>query len=63
MLISAIVIKNLGEDIKGKQGIIGSAIMSNGMPSFILDLFEMYRDDLKKSQGYQELQKGAAGAA
>jgi len=44
-----IVIKKLGEDLSGKQGIIGSAIMSDGMPSLILDLFELFREQMKQS--------------
>lgn len=49
-----IVIKKLGEDIQGKKGILGSAIMADGMPSLILDMFELFKDDFKQSRGYQK---------
>ena len=47
-----IVIKKLGEDIQGKKGIMGSAIMSTGRPALILDLYELYKDDIKKNGAY-----------
>jgi two-component system chemotaxis sensor kinase CheA len=49
-----IVIKKLGKDVRGQKGIIGSAIMADGMPSLILDLLELFKDDLKASKGYQK---------
>ncbi|MFN8369273.1 MAG: chemotaxis protein CheA [Bacteriovoracaceae bacterium] len=52
-----IVIKPIGDDIKGKKGIIGSAIMADGMPSFILDLYELFKDDIKESKGHQKFRE------
>lgn len=52
-----IVIKKLGEDVRGKKGIIGSAIMSDGMPSLILDLFELFKDDLKQNNSHQRFKQ------
>lgn len=50
-----IVIKKLGEDIRGRKGLIGSAIMGDGRPSFIIDLFEMFKDELKENKTHQKL--------
>ncbi len=50
-----IVIKQIGEDIRDKNGIMGSAIMGDGKPAFILDIFELFKNDLKKSRGYEKL--------
>lgn len=36
-----VVIKNLGEEIKGLHGITGAAILGDGKTSLILDLFEL----------------------
>lgn len=36
-----VVIKPLGAEIKGKPGIMGSAILGDGKPALILDLFEL----------------------
>lgn len=49
-----IVIKKLGEDIKNMNGIIGSAIMADGMPSLIIDLFELFKNDFKESRGHKK---------
>lgn len=49
-----IVIKKLGEDIQGEKGIMGSAIMADGMPSVILDLHELFNEDLKSSRGFKK---------
>jgi two-component system chemotaxis sensor kinase CheA len=38
-----IVIKPLGEELRGKSGIMGSAILGDGRPSLILDLHELAR--------------------
>jgi two-component system, chemotaxis family, sensor kinase CheA len=57
-----IVIKKLGDDIKHKKGVIGSAILSDGMPSLILDLNELYKDDLKKNKNITERQIGLSQA-
>ncbi len=50
-----IVVKKLGLDIQGQKGLMGSAIMGDGRPSLILDLFELYKDDLKESRSYKNL--------
>lgn len=50
-----IVIKQLGEDIRHLKGMMGSAILSDGKPVFILDLFEMFKNDMKQSESYKEL--------
>lgn len=42
-----IVIKKLGHDINSQQGIMGSAIMGDGKPIVIVDLFEAFRDELR----------------
>jgi two-component system chemotaxis sensor kinase CheA len=46
-----IVVKKLGQDIKNQKGLMGSAIMSDGRPSLILDIIEMFKDDFKSSAG------------
>lgn len=52
-----IVIKKLGEDIRDQNGIIGSAIMSDGRPSLILDLFELFKKDMSESKGHQKFRE------
>lgn len=42
-----VVIKELGADIKGFNGITGATILGNGKPSFIIDLKELYKDFFK----------------
>jgi two-component system, chemotaxis family, sensor kinase CheA len=37
-----VVIKKLGKEIRNQKGIMGSAILGDGRPSFILDLVELY---------------------
>ncbi len=44
-----VVIKELGGDIKGYNGITGATILGNGKPSFIIDLKELYKDFFKLS--------------
>jgi two-component system chemotaxis sensor kinase CheA len=58
-----IVIKKLGDDIRDKKGIMGSAIMGDGRPSFILDVHELFKDDFKKSRGYEKMQTNSKKAA
>ena len=48
-----IVVKKLGKEIKNNLGIMGSAIMGDGRPALILDLFELYRNDLKESEAFK----------
>lgn len=55
-----IVVKKLGKDIRGQAGLIGSAIMGNGRPAVILDLFELYKDDLKESRAFKNQKINAA---
>lgn len=50
-----IVIKKLGDDIRDTKGFMGSAIMGDGKPAFILDLYELFKDDLKKSRGFERI--------
>jgi two-component system chemotaxis sensor kinase CheA len=45
-----VVIKKLGEEIRSKKGFMGSSILGDGKPSFILDLNELYSGSLKKNQ-------------
>ncbi|MDX9730227.1 MAG: chemotaxis protein CheA [Bdellovibrionales bacterium] len=42
-----IVIKPLGRETKGRTGIMGSAILGDGRPSLILDLFELTKTNNK----------------
>lgn len=53
-----IVIKPLGSEVKGKAGLIGSAILGDGKPALILDLFELTRaaggSDHLKTKSYQK---------
>jgi two-component system chemotaxis sensor kinase CheA len=44
-----VVIKTLGDEIKGNQGFMGSSILGDGRPSFILDLNELYSNSLRKN--------------
>lgn len=43
-----VVIKNLGDEIKVKKGFMGSSILGDGKPSFILDLNELFSGQMKK---------------
>ncbi len=45
-----VVIKKLGEEIKSKKGFMGSSILGDGKPSFILDLNELFSTDANKTQ-------------
>ena len=45
-----VVIKKLGDEIRGRKGFMGSSILGDGKPSFILDLNELYSGSLKKNQ-------------
>lgn len=55
-----IVIKKLGEDIRKTSGVMGSAIMGDGKPAFIVDLFELFKSDLKTSRGFRKIKDAAA---
>ena len=58
-----IVIKKLGEDLRGKNGVMGSAIMSDGKPSLILDLFELFKSDLKENKAHKKYKEQGPCAA
>jgi two-component system chemotaxis sensor kinase CheA len=45
-----VVIKNLGDEIKSTKGFMGSSILGDGKPSFILDLNELYSGKMKKNK-------------
>lgn len=45
MRLQQVVIKNLGSEIKKRKGMIGSAILGDGMPSIIIDLNEMFSSE------------------
>lgn len=57
-----IVIKKLGEDLKGKEGVMGSAIMSDGKPSLILDMFELFKSELKESKTHKKFKEQSRAA-
>jgi two-component system chemotaxis sensor kinase CheA len=44
-----VVIKTLGDEIKNNKGFMGSSILGDGKPSFILDLNELYSGSMKKN--------------
>lgn len=41
-----IVIKKVGDEIKNYPGVMGAAIMGDGKPAFIVDLFEFFNEEL-----------------
>jgi two-component system, chemotaxis family, sensor kinase CheA len=43
-----VVIKKIGEEIKNKKGFMGSSILGDGKPAFILDLQELVNGTLKE---------------
>lgn len=43
-----VVIKKLGDEISNRKGFMGSSILGDGRPSFILDLLELYSKSLTK---------------
>ncbi len=45
-----VVIKTLGDEIKNNKGFMGSSILGDGRPAFILDLNELYKGNLKKNK-------------
>lgn len=49
-----VVIKNLGNEIKNNKGFMGSSILGDGKPSFILDLNELFSGKMKKSKSIKE---------
>lgn len=45
-----VVIKKLGGEIKNQKGFMGSSILGDGRPAFILDLFELFSGTMKKKK-------------
>jgi two-component system chemotaxis sensor kinase CheA len=45
-----VVIKKLGEEIKNQKGFMGSSILGDGRPAFILDLMELFSGTMKKKK-------------
>lgn len=45
-----VVIKKLGEEIKNQKGFMGSSILGDGRPAFILDLIELFSGTMKKKK-------------
>lgn len=43
-----VVIKKLGSEIRNQKGFMGSSILGDGRPAFILDLIELYSGTMKK---------------
>lgn len=55
-----IVIKPLGEELKGRCGLMGSAILGDGKPALILDLLEMIKNIKEKNKINTNEKMGAA---
>ena len=45
-----VVIKKLGDEIKNQKGFMGSSILGDGRPAFILDLIELFSGSMKKKK-------------
>nr|BDT27959.1 chemotaxis protein CheA [Bacteriovorax sp. HI3] len=45
-----VVIKKLGDEIKNQKGFMGSTILGDGRPAFILDLMELFAGSMKKKK-------------
>lgn len=45
-----VVIKKLGDEIKNQKGFMGSSILGDGRPAFILDLIELFSGTMKKKK-------------
>jgi len=45
-----VVIKKLGEEIKNQKGFMGSSILGDGRPAFILDIMELFSGAMKKKK-------------
>ncbi len=45
-----VVIKKLGSEIQNQKGFMGSSILGDGRPAFILDLLELYSGSMKKKK-------------
>ena len=42
-----VVIKKLGSEIRNQKGLIGGSILGDGMPTFIVDIRELFADQMK----------------
>jgi two-component system chemotaxis sensor kinase CheA len=47
-----VVIKKIGEEITNQKGFMGSSILGDGRPAFILDLIELYSGTMKKKKSH-----------
>ena len=54
-----VVIKKLGKEIKNQKGFMGSSILGDGRPAFILDLVELFSGSLKKKKSNFNEEKAA----
>lgn len=50
-----VVIKTIGEEIRNRKGIMGSSILGDGKPAFIIDSIELFSDQLKQNSKFKEL--------
>lgn len=58
-----IVIKRLGEEIALNSQYMGSAILGDGKPAFILDIMEMYKGEVSESNGFSKLAQSISAMA
>ena len=49
-----VVIKKIGEEITNKKGFMGSSILGDGRPAFIIDLIELFTDSMKKKKSHDQ---------
>ena len=54
-----VVIKKLGFEIKNQKGFMGSSILGDGRPAFILDLIELFSGTMKKKKTSFEMDMAA----
>ena len=47
-----VVIKKIGEEITNRKGFMGSSILGDGRPAFILDLIELFSGTMKKKKSH-----------
>jgi two-component system, chemotaxis family, sensor kinase CheA len=55
-----VVVKQLGSEIRNKTGFMGSSILGDGKPAFIIDLSELYLDKMRKTTSTSKRIEGAA---
>jgi two-component system chemotaxis sensor kinase CheA len=48
-----VVIKKIGDEIINKKGFMGSSILGDGKPAFIIDLIELFSDSMKKKKVHE----------